>query len=249
MVFEGRFSGRVSVVAGGGGNIGGAICRRLASEGAKVAVVDINSSGAESVASQIGCDGGTAVAIEADLRSRRMVEEALERVPDAWGEVDLLVNSAGVDYSTEPAAISDDEWDRVIDSNLRLPFLTCQTLVRSWLANGTKGAIVNIASVESVMPFPRQVHYASSKGGVQMMTRALALDLAPAGIRVNAVGPGTVPRRGEPAERYESYHSQYPLGRLGTGDDIAAAVAFLASDDASWITGQTLYVDGGWLVR
>jgi glucose 1-dehydrogenase len=189
------------------------------------------------------------VAIEADLRIRQMVEEALEHVPDAWGEVNLLINSAGVDYSTEPAAISDEEWDRVIDTNLRLPFLTCQTVVRPWLTNGTKGVIVNIASVESVMPFPRQVHYASSKGGVQMMTRALALDLAPAGIRVNAVGPGTVPRRGEPEERYESYRSQYPLGRLGTGDDIAAAVAFLASDDASWITGQTLYVDGGWLVR
>lgn len=248
-MLENRFAGKAAIVTGGGGNIGRAICLRLASEGAAVAVIDLDGPSAADTVSEVTAAGGQAVAVQADLRTRAVLESAFRQAVDAIGEIDILVNCAGVDHSLEPMEITDELWDQVIETNLRAPFLGSQTVIGGWLAADRPGVIVNIASVESVMPFPRQVHYAASKGGVQMLTRALARDVARAGIRVNAVGPGTVPRRDEPVEKYDGYVDQYPLGRLGTGADIAAAVAFLASEDASWITGQTIYVDGGWLVR
>lgn len=243
-----RLVNRVAVITGGGGNIGGAICVRLAEEGASVAVVDINGETAARTAERVAQLGVESVPVTADLRTREAVVAALETATAALGPIDILVNSLGVDHQLDPIDITDEEWDLVIDTNLRAPFLCCQEAVRRWLSDHRAGSIVNVASVESVMPFPRQVHYAASKGGVLMLTRALARDVAQAGIRVNAVGPGTVPKPGgdDPSERYLG---QYPLGRLGTGQDVAALVAFLASDDASWITGQTVYVDGGWLVR
>jgi NAD(P)-dependent dehydrogenase (short-subunit alcohol dehydrogenase family) len=243
-----RLADRVAVVTGGGGNIGSAICLRLAEEGSAVAVVDINGETAAATARRLAQLGANSVPVTADLRSRGAVVNALNAVMTTLGPVDVLVNSLGIDHQIDPVDITDEEWDLVIDTNLRAPFLCCQELVRQWLLDHRIGSIVNVASVESVMPFPRQVHYAASKGGVLMLTRALARDVAEAGIRVNAVGPGTVPKAGhdDPSGRYLS---QYPLGRLGTGQDVAAMVAFLASDEASWITGQTMYVDGGWLVR
>jgi glucose 1-dehydrogenase/3-oxoacyl-[acyl-carrier protein] reductase len=243
------YAGRTAIVTGGGGNIGTGICRRLAAEGARVAVVDIDEQAAAATAAAVVAAAGTAVHFGEDLRHRAAVDRSFAAAAAQLGEIDLLVNCVGVDHSLEPLEIDDDEWDLIMDTNVRSFFLTCQNVVRRWLGAGRAGAIVNIASVESVMPFPRQLHYASSKGAVQMLTRALAHDVARAGIRVNAVGPGTVPRRAESSEKYRGYVEQHPLGRLGTPDDIAAAVAFLGSDDASWITGQTLYVDGGWLVR
>ncbi len=198
-----RFVDKVAVVAGGGGNIGASIAARLAHEGARVAVID----------------------------------------------VDVLVNSLGVGGRRDFVEITDAEWERVLGTNLSAPFLCSQVAARHWLGTGSSGSIVNIASVESVMAFPRQVHYAASKGGVLMLTKALALDLAPHGIRVNAVGPGTIPPAASAEFPSEEYRVQYPLGRLGTPADVASAVAYLASDDADWVTGQVLFVDGGWLVR
>jgi NAD(P)-dependent dehydrogenase (short-subunit alcohol dehydrogenase family) len=243
-----RLAGRVAVVTGGGGNIGGGISLRLAEEGAAVAVVDINGDTAAATSARIADSGVAHMHVAADLRQRAPVVDAIEAIIAELGQIDILVNSMGVDRQLDPVDITDEEWDLVIDTNLRGPFLCCQEVVRRWLAAGRTGSIVNIASVESVMPFPRQVHYAASKGGVQMLTRALALDVAPAGIRVNAVGPGTVPKPGG-NDASVRYLDQYPIGRLGTAEDIAALVAFLASDDASWITGQTVFADGGWLVR
>ena len=190
-----RFPDRVAAVPGGGGNIGGAICRRLALEGARVAVVDIDAGRAEAVAGEIKAMGGQAVAIPADLRTRAAVEQAFDEAEAVLGPVTVLVNSVGVDHSLDPTAIDDEEWDLIMDSNLRSPFLTCQRVVRSWLGSTTAGTIVNIASVESVMPFPQQLHYASSKGGVQMLTRALAHDVARAGY------PG---ERGRPRHRSQA---------------------------------------------
>lgn len=248
-MLENRLAERVAIVTGGGGNIGRAICLRLAAEGAAVAVIDLDAPSAADTVAEVTAAGGRAVDIQADLRTRGAVEESFEQAFGGLGAIDILVNCAGIDHSLDPMEITDALWDEVIETNLRAPFLGSQTVVGKWLADERAGVIVNITSVESVMPFPRQVHYAASKGGVQMLTRALARDLAGAGIRVNAVGPGTVARRDEPPDKYQGYVDQYPLGRLGIGADIAAAVAFLASDDASWITGQTIYVDGGWLVR
>jgi NAD(P)-dependent dehydrogenase (short-subunit alcohol dehydrogenase family) len=246
---DNRLAGQVSVVTGGGGNIGRAISLRLAAEGAPVAVVDKDLPSAQNTVQLITDAGGTAAAVEADVRTRPAVQAFVTETVDKLGEIDILVNCAGVDHSLEPLEITDDLWDEVVETNLRGPFLVSQTVIERWQGAGRGGVIVNIASVESVMPFPKQVHYAASKGGVLMLTRALAHDVARHGIRVNAVGPGTIPRRHESLDKYDGYVDQYPLGRLGTGADIAAAVAFLASDDSSWVTGQTIYVDGGWLVR
>lgn len=243
-----RFTDRTVLVTGGGGNIGSACARRLAAEGASVVVVDLDGGAAEAVAQAITAQGGTALGIGADVTDRSLVGQVFDQAEEL-GPVDVIVNSAGVFALVDAVDISDEEWERVMDTNLRSPFLYCQEAVRRWTDAGSGGSIVNVASIESTTPFPRQVHYAASKGGVAMLTKALALDLADHGIRVNAVGPGTIPRPGREAQAMAELGHQYPLGRLGTADDVAAGVAFLASEDAAWITGQILYIDGGRLVR
>jgi glucose 1-dehydrogenase len=244
-----RFVDKVAVVTGGGGNIGASIAARLAREGARVAVIDVDGDAASRTAAAMGQLGAGHMAAAADLRRRGDVESAIGAVVAELGRVDVLVNSLGVGGRRDFLEITDAEWERVLGTNLFAPFLCSQVVARHWLGTGSSGSIVNIASVESAMPFPRQVHYAASKGGVLMLTKALALDLAPHGIRVNAVGPGTVPPAAAAEFPSEEYRGQYPLGRLGTPADVASAVAYLASDDADWVTGQVLYVDGGWLVR
>ena len=244
-----RFDGEVAVVTGGGGNIGGATARRLAAEGAAVSVVDLDGDAAAAVAAQITATGGRALAITADLRGRAAVVDALDRTIAALGGLDVLVNSLGVMSGLDALEITDEQWQRTIDTNLTAPFLLCQEAARRWVAQGHRGRIVNVASVESVVPFRQQVHYAASKGGVAMLTKALALDLAEAGIRVTGVGPGTVPSRGSEEQVEARFAGRYPLGRVGRPEDIADAIAFLASEDAAWVTGQTLYVEGGWLIR
>ncbi len=187
-----------------------------------------------------------------DVSVRADVERLMDATLDRWGQVDILVNNAGLLGRVPLLDLTDAQWDRMMAVNVRGPFLCSQAVARLWIEGGRGGAIVNIASIESAVAFAEQVHYATSKGGVLMMTRALALDLARYGIRVNAIGPGTVDSgRGafDDPERRARYEARIPLRRVGLPRDIANAALFLVSDEAAYITGEIVYVDGGYLIE
>lgn len=238
---SGRLNGRVAVVTGGAGNIGRGIVNRLRAEGAIVAIVDNDEELLEVATAEVGV-----LPVLADVRDDP--RDPFDTVTERFGEPDILVCAAGVIPSVHWSETTIDVWDETIAVNLTAPFRWTFEACRRW-ADRRAGAIVHVASVESIIAFPLQVAYASSKAGLAGMIRGFAVDLGASGIRVCGVGPGTVPneRRNGPLRKPESYIKRIPLGRFGTPDDIGAAVAFLASDDASWVTGEILYVDGGYV--
>lgn len=253
-----RHAGRVVLVTGGGSGIGRATALRLAAEGAAVGVLDRDLDAAAAVADEITAAGHRACAVFADVRDEAQVDAAVGTVIDELGPVTGLVNSAGVVTMTPFDELSLQEWDLVVDVNLKGPFVVTRAVAGS-MAGAGGGAVVNLSTVESEVVVSStghpQVHYNASKGGVKMLTKALAVELADRSIRVNAVAPGPVATdfvsldalRSPEAWAFMSTRLLVP--RVGEPDDVAAAVSFLLSDDASWITGVQLPVDGGWLTR
>jgi NAD(P)-dependent dehydrogenase (short-subunit alcohol dehydrogenase family) len=241
--------GKVAIVTGAGRGIGRGIALRLAQAGADLAVTDVLEREIQETANLVEQLDRSALALQVDVSRREQVAAMVARTVERFGRLDILVNNAGVMGQKTLLEITEDDWDRLIDINLKGTFLCAQAVVRHYLGVGTKGKIVNIASVEAEIAFPDSVPYATSKGGVAMMTKALALDLAPHGINVNAVGPGTTDNGHNFAdpERLARYQHLVPLGRVATVTDIANAVLFLASDQSDYITGHVLYVDGGLL--
>lgn len=242
-----RLKNRVAIVTGASSGIGRAIALRLAEEGADVAVnYAHNEAGATEVAAAIQALGRRAMAIEADVTRPQQVENMVELVTGTWGGLDLLVNNAGVVRRGSLLEIDEPMWDEVIDVNLKGVFLCAQAAAR-WMLPAGKGTIVNISSMRGVEGGSTSMHYAAAKAGVIALTKSLARELAPV-IRVNGVAPGYVDTRIQAeltAEKRQAVIDGTPLKRFGTGDDIAAAVAYFASDEASFVTGQTLLVDGG----
>lgn len=247
--------GKVALVTGAGSGIGRAISHRLAEDGASVAVVDLNRQLAEESVNSIEGEGGRALACVADVRSRNEVEQAVADTIAHFGSLDLLVNNAGVVTMTELDSLTDEEWDFVVDINMKGPFIVTQIASRH-MPNG--GAIVNLATVESEVVVSSsgrcQVHYNASKGGVKMLTKALAVELAGKDIRVNSIAPGPV-NTGfvgfdiETPEAMAFMNQRLLIPRVGKPEDMANAVSFLLSDKASFISGVMLPVDGGWLTR
>lgn len=247
--------GKVAFVTGAGSGIGRAIACQLSADGARVAVADINSSAAEETVRLIGQSGGLSLALTGDVRSRTEMEKAVEDTCQFFGALDLLVNNAGVVTMTDLDDLTDEEWDFVVDVNLKGPFLVTQIASRRMPAGS---AIVNLATVEAEVVVSSsghcQVHYNASKGGVKMLTKALAVELAEKGIRVNAIAPGPV-NTGfsggdiETPEALAFLFQRLLVPRVGRPEDMAQAVSFLLSDQASFINGIMLPVDGGWLTR
>ena len=243
---------RVAVVTGGGSGMGRAICHHLARQGRQVAALDIDGDAADEVAKEVQAEGGTAVGAGVDVSDRAAIDAALGEVRAGLGPIGIMVTSAGIEGFEDFLDIDIDAWDRMIAVNLTGTFHCLQAAVPDMIEVGW-GRIVTISSSSAQSGTRRMSHYVASKGGVIALTKALALDLAPKGITVNTIPPGVIdtPMMRRPMESgamagMEQVLARAPLGRAGTPDDIAVACAFLCSDEAGYITGQQINVNGGW---
>lgn len=248
-----RLENKKAIVTGGAGGIGRATSLAFAAEGASVAVVDLNADAAEAVAEEIRAAGGTAVAIAADVSSEDDIIRVVETANEALGGIDVVFNNAGIIRRTTAVETTVEEWDRVFGVNVRAIFLMCKHVVPIMKANGG-GSIVNTGSGWGLKGGGQAISYCASKGAVVNMTRALAIDHGPDGIRVNSVNPGDVDtgmlrdearQLGQDQTGFLAEAAERPLNRMGQPSEIAAAVVWLASDDASYVTGSALVVDGG----
>jgi NAD(P)-dependent dehydrogenase (short-subunit alcohol dehydrogenase family) len=248
-----KLEGKVAIVTGASRGIGKGIAGRLAREGARVAMTARGGDALRAAGRDIQAEGGTVLAIPGDAGIKDDVEAMFQQVLDTWGSVDVVVNNAA--WASPQAHILEMDlelWNTVLRSNLTSVYLHCHRAANIMVDRGTRGSIINISSFAAARAHRYMSAYDATKGGMEAMTRTMALDLAPFGIRLNVVGPGAIhTEEYEPAgEEAKIRRGQtVPLGRVGYPEDIAGAVAFLASDDASYITGQTLYVDGGMLAQ
>jgi NAD(P)-dependent dehydrogenase (short-subunit alcohol dehydrogenase family) len=240
-----KLSDQVAIVTGAGRNIGEAVSKTLASEGAKVAVVDLEKGRAESVAAEIGKMGGDAAALVADVSAEADIAAVVEEVVKRWGRIDILVNNAAISDNKNILEITKAQWDAVLAVTLTGPFLMSQHVARQMVAQGSGGRIVNVGSTSGFFGRSRAVAYSAAKGGVANLTRAMAVQLAPHGIRVNGVVPNKI---GSPVGKDE-FDPTRPVvnlcGRAGVPLDMARAILFLVSEDSDFVAGSMLYVDGG----
>jgi NAD(P)-dependent dehydrogenase (short-subunit alcohol dehydrogenase family) len=235
--------GQVALVTGAAKRIGRSIALKLAAEGAAVVVNYATSRGdADRLAREIGAGGQRAMVIQADVTRRADVGKMFAAVANEFGRLDILVNNAGTFFEAKFEELTDEQWDGILDINLKSQFLCSQAAAPIMKRQGS-GRIINISSLGGLLPWPSYTHYCVSKAGSIMLTRCLARALAPE-ILVNSIAPGTIQFPGEPPD--EEYIRRVPLHRTGTGDDIAGAVAYLAIAD--FVTGQVLAVDGGRLL-
>jgi NAD(P)-dependent dehydrogenase (short-subunit alcohol dehydrogenase family) len=237
----------VAIVTGAGSGMGRATAIRLARDGYGVVVAEIDAAQAAGVAAEIG---EAAIPFAVDVSEAAGVEALLAATLEHFGRLDAMVANAGVPDGAPFLELDESTWNRVLDVNLKGVFLCGQAAARAMVAAGRTGAIVNVASTYAEVTERGAAAYSASKGGVRMLTKSMALELGPHGIRVNAVGPGWI-RTGmnpldDPAQVAE-LEPTIPLGRVGLPEDVADVIAFLASEDARYISGQTLFVDGGWL--
>ncbi len=246
-----RLVGQTAVVVGGAGGLGAAMARGLAGAGAAVAVADRNAGQAKLVAEGITQTGGRALAVEVDVADGQSVERMTARVEDELGAIDVLVNSAGITHRSPAADFPEAQWHRVLAVNLTGVFLACQIVGRRMIER-RRGRIVNIASIAGQIGLSGTVAYAASKGGVVMLTRALAVEWAPYNVRVNAIAPSWFESNiGDLIHREPGYAERamrrVPVGRMGKPDELIGAALYLASDASSMVTGHILAVDGGTL--
>ncbi len=239
--------GRNAVVTGAGSGIGRAIAIRLASAGARVAVVDIDSASAAAVCTEIAERGGSASSYELDVSDFDAVQSAFERIAGDLGGVDVLVNNAGITRDNLIIRMSSDDWDRVLAVNLKGAFNCIRAAARTMMRE-RRGRIVNVSSIIGLSGNAGQANYAASKAGLIALTKSVAKELGSRGVTANAIAPGFIetPMTKDLSEKArEDYAARIVLKRFGTPEDVANLVAFLSSDDADYITGQTIAVDGG----
>lgn len=250
-----RFEGRRVLVTGGASGIGMATVERFLEEGARVAVVDISKESCTSAENELRAKGHEVLMIRGDVSSSKDVKRAVGEVAGAFGGIDVLFNNAGILVEGTVEQVSEEDWDRIMSINVKGAFLMCKEVVPIMLRQG-KGAIVNNASCSGLVGDRNAIAYNTSKGAVVLMTKCLALDYAQKGIRANCVCPGEIDTpmfrqearsRNKPVEEYRKELCEvHPIGRLGVPKEVADAVLFLASDDASFITGAAFSVDGGY---
>ncbi|MGJ8569094.1 MAG: SDR family NAD(P)-dependent oxidoreductase [Hoeflea sp.] len=248
-----RLDGRTAIVTGGAKGIGLAIVRRLVSDGAKVMIADIDEAAGNAAVEAVSTDGEVRFTVT-DVSERLDVHNLVAKTIDAFGSINALVNNAGIVHAADFLELEEVDFDRVMGVNLKGTLLCGQAVARHMveqIANGEQpGSIVNMSSINDTFAIANQVPYSVSKGGVSQLTRVMALSLATHGIRVNAVGPGSIMTDmlasvANNPEAKTRILSRTPLGRIGEPSEIAAVTAFLLSGDASYVTGQTIYADGG----
>ena len=245
-----KLTGKTAVVTGAKQGIGRGIALALAQEGAKVIVADLNLEESQVVVDEIIAAGGQVAAVKCDVSNREEVNTMIAKAKEEFGSLDILVNNAGIFPFIALEKMSESDWDKVMDINMKGIFFTCQEALKV-MPEG--GRIINISSIASLVGFSGLTHYCASKGALNAFVRALALETAPRKITVNNVAPGAIETPGATGVQDEETKKQtiatIPLSRYGNADDIAQAVVYLASEGASYVTGQTIVVDGGWTLR
>ena len=243
-------SGKSVVITGAAQGIGFACARRFANDGAKVVLADIQVDKGEAAAQTVRDEGGNAMFVACDVGDRTQVEALVAKTVEAYGGLDVMISNAAVLHPADILELEEEDFDRVVRVNLKGFFLTGQVAAKQMVAQGRGGIIINMSSIQATITNANLLSYAVCKGGVKQLTVAMALALATKGIRVNAIGPGSIATNmvmqlisSDDARR--TVMSRTPMGRLGKPEEIAAIAAFLASDEASYITGETINADGG----
>jgi NAD(P)-dependent dehydrogenase (short-subunit alcohol dehydrogenase family) len=248
-----KLEGKVALITGGTSGIGSATAIRFAGEGAAVAITGRNTLNGEKLVQSIESSGGAALFIKSDVRFAEACRQAVEQTLERFGKIDVLFNNAGVFHPRSVTECTEEEWDETIDSSLKGAFLMSKYVLPSMIEQGS-GSIIHTSSGWGILGGDKAAAYCAAKGGLIVMAKAMAIDHGPDGIRVNCVCPGDVltpmlpddaAKRGMPWEEYAKGAAERPLGRIGTAEEIANAVLFLASDDSSFVTGEALVVDGG----
>ncbi|MDH5556967.1 MAG: SDR family oxidoreductase [Alphaproteobacteria bacterium] len=245
-----RLKDKVAVVTGAAQGLGRACAECMAAEGAKIVVSDMNAEGGESVAAAIRATGGEASFIACDVGDKTQVTALIDGAVAAYGRVDSVVANAGIVNFGDFLELSEEDFDAVLRVNLKGVFLTGQAAARQMVKQGGGGTIINMSSINSVVAIPNIVPYVTAKGGVNQLTKAMALALADKGIRVNGIGPGSIMTEmlKSVANDKAAMHkvlARTPMGRAGEPSEIGKVAVFLASDDSSYMTGEIVYVDGG----
>ena len=246
-----RLRGKVALVTGAGQGIGFACARALAREGASVMLAERDEAAGTAAAKALSEEQHHAAFVRCDVSRKVEMDAAVAETVKAYGRLDILVSNAGIVHAAEFLDLEEADFDRVLAVNLKGVFLAGQAAARQMVKQGSGGAIVNMSSVNAILAIPNQVPYVVSKGGINQLTRVMAMSLAPHRIRVNAIGPGTILTElaktavlgNREAER--KILSRTPMGRMGEPEEVASVAVFLASDEASYLTGQTIYPDGG----
>jgi NAD(P)-dependent dehydrogenase (short-subunit alcohol dehydrogenase family) len=244
---------KVSIVTGGGRGIGKAISIRLSNEGSKIVIIyNHDSVSAKETLREIVKSGGDGIVMKADVSSPVEVRQAVNATIENFGKINVLVNNAGIFILKSFLELTEEIWEATLNTNLKGIFLFSQLVAKQMIKQKISGSIINIGSTAGGVGLKNMSHYCASKGGVILLTKAMALELAPYNIRVNAVSPGTIlagpSLEGLENEEFRNEHLKlFPLGRFGESEEVAGVVAFLISGDAGWITGQNIFVDGGLL--
>lgn len=253
-MYEDLFSldGKVAAVVGGGGVLAGEMAMGLAAFGADICIIDLNQAAAESRAAEVRKLGRRAIAVDGDAGQRACHERALQAILNEFGHVDILINAAGINSGTPFFEITEEEWHRILDVDLKSVFLGCQVFGKVMVEAGRGGSIINISSVSSGPPLSRVFTYSVAKGGVNQITQFLAREWAPYKVRVNAIVPGFFPaeqnRKLLTPERTAQIMKHTPMGRFGEPSELTGAVVYLASERASsFVTGSIVRIDGGFL--
>jgi NAD(P)-dependent dehydrogenase (short-subunit alcohol dehydrogenase family) len=253
----GRLDGKVAVVTGGANGIGRASAKALASEGARVVIGDVAEERGESAAQEIRDAGGEAMFVRADVTRMSDVEALVREAVDRWDRIDVMFNNVGVAIGGTAEEMSEEDFQRVLDVNLTGVWRGMRAAIPEMLRGGG-GSIINTSSVQGHVAFLGWSGYAASKGGVDALTRQAAVEYAPKGIRINSVVPGTILTEmnekilreiDDPDRLMSEWTSMHPIGRVGNPEEVAAAVVFLASDESSFVIGESLRVDGGMIVK
>ena len=246
----GQLEKRVAIITGGGGGIGGAVARRFAAEGAKVIIADIDGEAAQARAAEVLAENGAAMPIVADVTNKKSVEQMVNAAKARWGRIDILANVAGGAAIKPVIEISEEEWDHIVDMNLKSTFLCSQAVLRTMI-DEHYGKIVNISSIYGFTGNPTRASYAAAKAGVAVFTKSLAVEVVDHGINVNAIAPGRIL-----TDRVRAHYTDrdwaervalIPMKRAGLPEEIASAALFLVLDESQYITGQTIHVNGAWL--